>query len=166
MTHDIKFMRQGSSNTNVASIAQTEEAQKKMKRFDIIEHTADAGIIAYGAELKEAFANAAYAMFDLIADLEAVREDVCRQIEVEAEDRESLVISWLNELLYIFDVERTVFRRFDILQLGETGLKAECYGEPVNQWRHGLKAGVKAATYHMLKIEKSNGYSIQVILDT
>ena len=142
------------------------EAWGKMKRFDIIEHTADTGIIAYGADLEEAFANAAYAMFDLIADLEAVREDVCRHIEVEAEDRESLVISWLNELLYIFDVERTVFKRFEILQLGETSLKADCYGEPVNQWRHGLKAGVKAATYHMLKIEKSNGYSIQVILDT
>ena len=142
------------------------EAWGKMKRFDIIEHTADSGITAYGTDLEEAFANAAYAMFTLIADLENVREEVCRQIEVQAEDRESLVIVWLNELLYIFDVERTVFRRFEITQLSETSVKAECYGEPINQSRHGLKAGVKAATYHMLKIEKGNGYSIQVILDT
>ena len=105
-------------------------------------------------------------MFDLIADLENVREEVCRRIEVQAEDRESLVISWLNELLYSFDVESTVFKRFEILQLGETSLKADCYGEPINQRRHGLKAGVKAATYHMLKIEKGDGYRIQVILDT
>jgi len=76
-----------------------------VKKFDIIEHTADTGIVAYGTELKEAFANAAYAMFTLIADLEDVKEVVCRQIEVEAGDRESLVVSWLNELLYLFDVE-------------------------------------------------------------
>lgn len=136
-----------------------------MKRFDVIEHTADTGIIAYGTDLGEAFANAAYAMFSLIADLEKVEEDVCRQVELEAEDMEGLLISWLNELLYIFDVEGTVFRRFEVTQLGETGLKAEAYGEQLDRLRHSLKAGVKAATYHMLKIEQTNGYSVQVIFD-
>ena len=136
-----------------------------MKRFDIIEHTADVGITAYGANLKEAFANAAYAMFSLIADLENVRENVRRHIEVQAEDRESLLVSWLNELLYIFDVDRIIFKRFEVTELGETRLKAEGYGELFDQSRHTLRGGLKAATYHMLKIEKSNGYSIRVIFD-
>src|SRR4030042_6641599 len=127
---------------------------EKMPRFDIIEQTADIGIIAYGAELKEAFANAAYAMFSLIADLESVREEVRRQIEADAEDRESLLISWLNEFLYILDVERLIFRRFEIIELSENSLGAEAYGEPLDESRHGLKSGVKAATYHMLTIEK------------
>ena len=136
-----------------------------MKRFDIIEHTADAGIVAYGAELKEAFANAAYAMFTLIADLEGVGEDVCRQIEVEAGDQEGLLVSWLNELLYLLDVEGILFERFKVMELSETSLKAEGYGERVDKARHSLKAGVKAATYHMLKVERDNGYSVQVIFD-
>ena len=137
-----------------------------MKRFDIIEHTADVGIVAYGADLKEAFANAAYAMFTLIADLEGVREAVCRQIEVRAEDQESLIVSWLNELLYLFDVEGIIFKRFKVIELGENSLQAEGYGEPIDSARHSLKAGVKAATYHMLKVAKEDGYSIRVIFDS
>jgi SHS2 domain-containing protein len=137
-----------------------------VKRFDIIDHTADVGIVAYGAELKEAFANAAYAMFTLIADLEGVREEVCRQIEVRAEDQESLIVSWLNELLYLFDVERIIFKRFEVIELGENSLKAEGYGEPIDSARHSLKAGVKAATYHMLRVAKEDGYSIRVIFDS
>lgn len=137
-----------------------------MKRFDIIEHTADVGIVAYGADLKEAFANAAYAMFTLIADLEDVREEVCRQIDARAEDQESLLVSWLNELLYLFDVEGVIFKRFEIIELGEISLQAEGYGEPIDTTRHSLKAGVKAATYHMLQVAKEDGYSIRVIFDS
>ena len=137
-----------------------------MKRFDIIEHTADAGIVAYGADLKEAFANAAYAMFTFIAELDSVREEVCRQIEVRAEDQESLIVSWLNELLYLFDVESIIFKRFEIKELNDNSLQAEGYGEPVDMARHSLKAGVKAATYHMLQVAKEDGYSVRVIFDS
>jgi len=136
-----------------------------VKRFDIIDHTADIGIVAYGRELKEAFANAAYAMFTLIADLEGVKEITCRQIEARAGDQESLLVSWLNELLYLFDVEEIIFCRFEITQLDENSLKAEGWGEKLDRARHSLRAGVKAATYHMLKIEKDNGYKVQVIFD-
>ena len=136
-----------------------------MKSFDVIDHTADVGIIAYGAKLEEAFANAAYGMFTFIADLEKVGETVCQEIEVQAEDEESLLVSWLNELLYQFEVNRIIFRRFDILDLSQTALKANGYGEKIDIKRHHLKSGVKAATYHMLEIEKSNGCRVQVIFD-
>ena len=137
-----------------------------VKRFDIIDHTADTGIVAYGTDLKEAFANAAYAMFTLIADLECVKEEACRTIAVEAADRESLVVAWLNELLYLFDVERIVFKRFDITELADISLKAGGYGEEIDASRHGLRVGVKAATYHMLRVTKNSGYySIRVIFD-
>jgi len=137
-----------------------------VKRFDIIEHTADVGIMAYGADLKEAFANAAHAMFTLIADLDGVREEICRRIEVRAEDQESLLVSWLNELLYLFDVEGIIFKRFEFMELGENSLEAEGYGELIDTTRHSLKAGVKAATYHMLQIAKEDGYNVRVIFDS
>jgi len=137
-----------------------------MKKFDVVEHTADIGIVAYGADLREAFANAAYGMFSLMADLEQVREETSRYIEAEAGDRESLVVSWLNELLYMFDVERIILKRFDVLELTNTRLKADAYGEKVDASRHELKSGVKAATYHMLKVSEDNGRcSIRVIFD-
>src|SRR5512136_2321323 len=126
-----------------------------MKRFEIVEHTTDTGIIAYGKDMPEAFANAAYGMFSLMADLRQVREETSRYIEAEASDRESLVVSWLNELLYIFDAGRIIFRRFDILQVTNTRLKADAHGEKVDPSRHRLRSGVKAATYHMLKVVES-----------
>ena len=136
-----------------------------MKRFKTIDHTADIGIVAYGSDLNEAFANAAYGMFSLIADLDSIRESLHLDIEVEASDNEALVVDWLNELLYIFDVEHVIFSRFEIVHLNEKRLQARAYGEKIDLSRHRLKRGVKAATYHMLKIERENGFSIRVILD-
>jgi len=137
-----------------------------MKRFDVVEHTADTGIIAYGTDMPEAFANAAYGMFSLMADLRQVREETSRYVEAEAGDRESLVVSWLNELLYIFDVERIIFRRFDVLEITNTRLKADAYGEKVDPSRHKLRGGVKAATYHVLKVSEDRGrWRIRVIFD-
>jgi SHS2 domain-containing protein len=147
-------------------MAGSSRSGEAMKRFDIVEHTADTGIVAYGDDMKEAFANAAYGMFSLMADLEQVREETSRYVEAEAGDRESLVVSWLNELLYLFDVERVIFKRFDILELTNTRLRADAYGEKVDASRHGLKGGVKAATYHMLKVAENRGRcSIRVIFD-
>ncbi len=139
--------------------------QPEEKKFDIVEHTADAGIVAYGVGLKEAFANAAYGMFSLMADLDKVDEDFRRTIEVEAEDREELVVAWLNELLYLLDVERVILKRFDITQLSDTRLKAEVFGDRIDRSRHILQAGIKAATHHTLDIRKNDGYSIRVIFD-
>ena len=137
-----------------------------MKKFDVVEHTADTGIVAYGSDMPEAFANAAYGMFSLMADLRQVREETSRYIEAEASDVESLVVAWLNELLFMFDTERIIFRRFDILQVTNTRLKADAYGEKVDPSRHKLRGGVKAATYHTLKVaERRDRYSIRVIFD-
>ena len=136
-----------------------------MKRFEVIDHTADVGLLAYGSDLKEALANLACGMFSLIAELDKVRESQHMDIEVNSTDRESLIVDWLNELLYVFDVEHIVFSRFDIVHLGETSLNARVYGEKVDRSRHTLKREVKAATYHSLKIVEENGYRIQVILD-
>ncbi len=136
------------------------------KTFEVINHTADTGIIAYGADMKQAFANAAVALFSIIVDSDAVRENLHRDVEVSADDQESLLVQWLNELIYLFDVEHIVFNKFEINKLTKTQLQARCFGEKVEPSRHKLKTGVKAATYHLLKVEKNNnGYKIQVIFD-
>ncbi len=135
------------------------------KDFEIIDHTADVGIIAYGADVNQAFANAARALFSLITELDDVAEVLYRDMELTASDEESLLVEWLNELIYLFDVENIVFKRFDITQLNNTQLKARSYGEKVDSSKHKLKTGVKAATYHMLKVDKANGCKVQVLFD-
>ncbi len=136
-----------------------------MIRFEVMDHTADVGIVAYGKDLKEAFANAAFGMFSLIANLEKVRGSISREIDVQSTDQEALLVDWLNELLYLFDVEHIIFKRFEITALSQKKLKAKVYGEKIDTSRHQLKTAVKAATYHMLKIEKNKGVRVQLILD-
>ena len=135
------------------------------KDFELIEHTADVGIMAYGADVKEAFANAARGMFSLITELGSIGETDYRDIEVTAPDIESLLVTWLNELIYLFDAENILFSRFDITELEANKLKARAYGEPVNETRHGLKTGIKAATYHMVEVDRSKGGRVRVLFD-
>jgi len=135
------------------------------KDFEIIDHTADVVIIAYGTSLSQTFANAAKALFNLITELDNVEEVLHRDIELVAPDQESLLVAWLNELIYLFDTENVIFKRFEITKLNNTQLKARSYGEKVDRSKHKLKTGVKAATYHMLRIDKDNGYKAQVLFD-
>ncbi|MGA8849191.1 MAG: archease [Dehalococcoidia bacterium] len=138
-----------------------------MKRaFEIIDHTADVGIIAYGADVEELFSNAALALFSLITEPESIEEKLHLDLEVSSEDRDSLLIEWLNELIYLFDAKHILFSRFDIESLTHNQLKATCYGEGFNPMKHKIKIGVKAATYHMLKLDKNgDGCKAQIILD-
>ena len=135
-----------------------------MKRYQLIEHTADVGLIAYGQTLAEAFGNAAYGMFSIIAELRTVREVESRRLEVREKDLDSLLFEWLNRLIYFLDVDMLLLKRFDISDLDENRLKAVCYGEKYDPSRHHLKTGVKSATYHMLKVDREKN-QVRVIFD-
>jgi len=136
------------------------------KGFDVLDHTADIGIIARGTDIKQLFSNATLALFSLITELGSIEEKLNLTLQVESEDREGLLVEWLNELIYVFDARHVLVRRCDIENLTDTHIKATCHGENFDPTKHRLKRGIKAATYHMLKLEKNNdGYMAQVILD-
>jgi len=133
-------------------------------RFRIIEHTADIGLVAYGSSLAEAFASAAYGLFSIIAELDNVREKEARTVDIREDGAEALLFEWLNQLIYIFNVESLLFRRFEITEFNRRRLRASCRGEKYDPARHRLKTDVKAATYHLLEVaEKKN--RVQVIFD-
>jgi len=136
----------------------------RMKRFQLIEHTADVGLIAYGKTLPEAFASAAYGMFSIIAELNTVGESESRHLELSEDDAEALLFEWLNSLLYLFDVDMVIFKRFDITDFDGQGLKATCYGEKYDPTRHHLKTAVKSATYHMMEVDHERN-QVRVIFD-
>jgi SHS2 domain-containing protein len=135
-----------------------------MQRYSIIEHTADIGIAAGGPDLAAAFKNAAYGMFSLISDLRRVRKTDFRIIELQENSLEDMLFAWLNQLIYIFDAEQMLFRQFDIQEFDGNHLKALCSGEKVDPERHHLKRGIKAATYHLLRVDRDNN-RVQVIFD-
>ena len=135
-----------------------------MKRFQLIEHTADIGLTANGSNLAEAFANAAYGLFSIITELNRVREVESLVVTVNAEDAEGLLFNWLNHLIYVFEVEHLLLKGLDITEFTEHNLKATCRGERYDPSRHQLKLGVKSATYHMLKVNGEKN-RVQVIFD-
>ena len=134
--------------------------------FEILEHTADVGIVAHGCSLAELFANAATGMFAIMAELEGVRQTEERQIQVEGRDHEGLMVRWLTELLYYLDAEELLFSRFVVEEVSETRLRARAFGERIDAERHRLHFGVKAVTRHMLEVaQEEDDYRAQVLFD-
>jgi SHS2 domain-containing protein len=135
--------------------------------FKYLEHTADAEFIAYGGTLDEAFANAARAMFGLIVDFSLVRPAETREIGLTAGSLEDLLYDWLSELLFVYEVDRLVFTKFEvkITENGDYRLDATASGEPICPL-HEIFLHIKAVTYHDLRVEKRNNvYEAQVLLD-
>jgi SHS2 domain-containing protein len=135
-----------------------------MKKFDYIEHTADIGLVAYGRNLPEAYGNAAYGLFSIITDLRKVKQIESQVVELQENDPESLLFEWLNHLIYLFEVDRMLFKKCTVQEYNGRHLKAVCTGEHIDPKRHELKLGVKAATYHMLTVDPAKN-RVQVIFD-
>lgn len=137
-----------------------------VKPFEILDHTADIGIIVHGENLKTLFENAGKAFFHLITDLRKVKRRVERRVHIEGESLDRLMVDWLSELLYHHDVENLLFKEFKVESVGEDGLKATVKGEPFQEGVHVIKTEVKAVTYHQIEIrQETGGWRAQVILD-
>ena len=133
--------------------------------FEVIEHTADVGIIAYGRSLEELFANAAVGMMSFLIDVTSVRLLQQRTLTADADDREGLLIAWLNELLVLLNADGFVPGRLTVRDLTGTQLRADVAGEPVDPARHRFHLDVKAATYHGLEIKHDGLWQARVIFD-
>jgi SHS2 domain-containing protein len=137
-----------------------------MNPYEIVEHTADIGIKAYGRTLEELFINAARGLFDIIADLEGLKPSTSVPVKLEAPNEEELLVAWLDELIYNFYTKNIIFCDFKINHLGSTTIDAVASGRHIGDKKSRLKAEVKAATYHGLKIERSGDlYHVQIIFD-
>jgi SHS2 domain-containing protein len=134
--------------------------------FAITEHTADVGVRAWGDSEAAVFEQVARAMFSLICDPGTVDRREVLDVAVEAPDHELLLVAWLNELLFLFESRRLLLSEFEVLELGATTLRARASGEALDERRHALCGGVKAATYHHLWLGQRDGrWEAQVILD-
>jgi riboflavin kinase / FMN adenylyltransferase len=131
-------------------------------RYREVEHTADRALWVWGRQLPDLFVGAARGMYSLMAESEGLVPTGWREVSLEAWDRESLLIDWLNELLYITDVEHLLFVSYRIKSFVDTALCAEVGGvsAPVT------KAHIKAATFHNLEIApEGTGWSVTVTFD-
>lgn len=140
-----------------------------MKEFEILEHTADIGIAAYGKNKKEVFINVAKGMFEIIAgENKNLKENFYGKIKLEAESLEDLLFAWLNELLYIGETRLVILNKFQIKELSDFQIRAEVRGAKINPPSIKIEKEIKAVTYHRLEIKKdgeSGLWKAQVIFD-
>jgi SHS2 domain-containing protein len=134
--------------------------------FELFDHTADVGLRIRAADLDTLFADAARAMFSVMAgDMDAVRPTEEVAISLAADDLDALLRDWLGELLYTFHVRKLVFSEFAV-SVRELALQAIARGEPMDAARHKLDVEIKAVTWHGLKVQRSDGgWLAEVIID-
>jgi len=143
---------------------------KKKEKFEFLEHTADVYVAAHGANLAEAFENAALSLFEVMTDTATVTVNEEDSVEVEAEDEYALLYSWLEALLVKSEVNGILYSKFKISSLEEVAngfkLTATVWGEKFNTAKHAQKVAVKAVTYHRMEIVKDiNKVTLEFILD-
>jgi SHS2 domain-containing protein len=135
-----------------------------MKQYELIEHTADVGVKAYGKTVAEAFEHAAEAMFDIITDESTIDSIGEYDILLEAPDLEQLLVDWLSKLLFLNDAEDLVFGKFKVTITGNR-LSAHVFGEKYNTKKHKMGVEIKAVTYHMVKVNEKDPIFAQVLFD-
>jgi SHS2 domain-containing protein len=128
--------------------------------YRFIDHTADVAADLDGNTPGELFSSAAQALTDTITALERVQPSVPQSITLEAPTLEDLLVDWLNELLYLFEVQNVLVSESDVTlgqRDGRWALSATARGEPFDPSRHPSRVLVKSATYHGLHVTHEDG---------
>jgi riboflavin kinase/FMN adenylyltransferase len=130
--------------------------------YEEIDHTADRAMRVWGDGLPSLFIGAARGMYHLMADLDGLAATEWCEILVESSDSEALLVEWLNELLFLTEMEGLLFVDYEIDSLTGSSLVGRAGGVPAEP----SKAHIKAATYHdLLIVCKGTGCSSVVTFD-
>jgi SHS2 domain-containing protein len=130
--------------------------------WEEIEHTADWALRVWGDDLRALFVNAARGMLSLMGG-QLVGDDLRQtHISLTAPDAETLLVEWLNELIYLTEEEELFVTQVEVRQIDGRALEAEVMGGQATD----LTKHIKAATYHALAIERTpSGYRTVVVFD-
>jgi SHS2 domain-containing protein len=150
--------------------------------FELLEHTADVGIRAWGATLEAAFEQATLGLAEVLG---AARPGPGQPVtvEVSAADPGGLLVDWLNEVLWLREVRQAAVAgvRVERVALDEPDGGA-AGAEGPGPGGDGVARGVveladggeppdgtfvKAVTYHRLRVEREpgGGWVVEVYLD-
>ncbi len=130
---------------------------------------ADAAFQAEAENLEELFVVCAQATFEVMADTKTIGHKYKENVELTGENLDELLFDWLAELIYLKDLKSMLFSKFDIKIQKKDGYRliASVWGELADQKKHKVRVDVKAVTYHLLEVKRTdNKWTARVILDT
>ena len=137
-----------------------------MNDFRLLEHTADMGIEATGDSLAEVFVAAAQGLKNMIFGDVPVTPRQSAPVSLDGGDAGELLVAWLGEILYLFEMRGLVPAEFVIHEITEKSLRGEVRGESFDPQRHPVEREVKAITYHQLNVtQEARSWRVQVYVD-
>jgi tRNA nucleotidyltransferase (CCA-adding enzyme) len=133
------------------------------EHFDV---EADVGVRGWGPTRAEAFAQTTLGVFALIVPLDDVEARETREVRAQAEGPTSLLVAWIDECLYVHEIEGFVVRRVEMTRCDDTLAHGLLHGEAVDPGRHRLGTVVKGATYHTAAVGLHDGvHEARLIVD-
>jgi len=124
-----------------------------MARWEHFEHGSDIGVRGFGESVEQAFEQAGLALSAIVADLSRIAPSETVEVRCDAPDRELLLVSWLNAVVYEMAVRRMLFSKFRVVISGGS-LTGSLGGEKVDRERHDLAVEVKGATVTALRVAR------------
>ncbi|HOO55446.1 MAG TPA: archease [bacterium] len=135
-----------------------------MAPFKLVEHTADIGIEVEAESIEQLFSDSAAGMFAVISGSPPDGWPESHTIELSAPDTETLLVDWLNELLYMFEVKKFFTTKAELDISDGNRLKATVSGTKFKGIFPGTE--IKAVTYHMLSVDRTvDGYETRIYFD-
>lgn len=137
-------------------------------KFKYLPHTADAKMLCWGSSLEEAFANTAYATFNLLIDPKQVKEKLEKKIDIKAGKQESLLYDFIEELLYFLSVDGFLLAKVEKISIiqGQDGYELKAIVKGDKHTGYEVAGDIKAATYNDMYIKKkADKVEIQFVVD-
>ncbi|MAF35831.1 hypothetical protein CL622_01790 [archaeon] len=140
-----------------------------IRPYQFFDHTADVLYKANGKDYKEVFTNAGLALMETMVSLKTIEHKKSRKITLTEDSYEKLLFSFLEELVFIKDVNTLLFNKFSITlteKKDKYTLIAVCHGDKIKPSKQELKVDVKAITLHEFYLKKTkDGYQAKVLVD-
>jgi len=137
--------------------------------YEVLEHTADTGFLVKAPSWERLYIDAALALTDTMVKLDTIADKETRHLSIKADNKESLMVKWLNEILFVFERDKFLAHRIVFDSFDGKSISATLSGEGYAPTKHGSVSEIKAVTYHQLelgdKTEPEPHFYAKVFLD-
>ena len=134
--------------------------------YEYFDVEADVGVRAWGTDRAAAFAQAALAALALGVAPAEVEERDTRDVRAQGASIEELLVAWVNECVYVHEIEGFAVHRVSVTALGAAVVHGSLHGEELDASRHRLGTVVKGATHHRVSVATTaTGCAVSLIVD-
>jgi SHS2 domain-containing protein len=132
--------------------------------FRFLDHTADVQVECRAATFTALLETSADSLYAVTLRERHDRSDRERTIAVAGANREEILIRWLQELIFLLDIDHFVATQFEFEKADDQHVAVHAHGYACS--REERAEEVKSATYHELVVQQNDdGFLARFILD-